>query len=154
MESCHLKGFFFFFLSLFVCLMIRISQTFLFVKDYVDNQQIRRHFVGDHGLDFSPAEQEATTAILPVASCCPSVVLECLKLKESRRSQITKFFKNTSCKVRCWERHQISTHTTIGKPRLFFNGGLHQYVCKHLCSSDQLRMAHIALDHSGDCNLV
>ena len=47
-----------------IFIMIRISQTFLSLKDYVHSHQIWSHFVGGHQLEFLPAGQETKTAIL------------------------------------------------------------------------------------------
>ena len=44
--------------------MIRISQTHIFLKEYVPIHKIGSHFVGGYRLDFSPTEQETKTSIL------------------------------------------------------------------------------------------
>ena len=38
--------------------MISISQTHVFLKDYIQMHQMGSHFVGGDRLDFSPTEQE------------------------------------------------------------------------------------------------
>ena len=38
--------------------MISISQTHVFLKDYIHMHQMGSHFVGGDRLDFSPTEQE------------------------------------------------------------------------------------------------
>ena len=44
--------------------MIRISQTPVFLKEYVHIDQMGSHFVVANRLDFSPTEQETNTSIL------------------------------------------------------------------------------------------
>ena len=44
--------------------MIRISQTHVFLKEYVHIRQMGKHFVGGYMLNFSPSEQETKTFIL------------------------------------------------------------------------------------------
>ena len=41
-----------------VFIMISISQTHVFLKDYIHMHQMGSHFVGGDRLDFSPSEQE------------------------------------------------------------------------------------------------
>ena len=46
------------------CLMIRISQAHVFLKDYVHMHQMGSHFVGGYQLNFSLTGQEIKTPIL------------------------------------------------------------------------------------------
>ena len=57
-KNCHFRVF----------IMIRISQTHVFLKDYVHIHQMGNHFVSVYRLNFSPTEQETKTSILPLFS--------------------------------------------------------------------------------------
>ena len=48
--------------------MFKISQTHVFLKDYVHIHQMGSHFVGGYQLDLSPTEQETKTPILQAFS--------------------------------------------------------------------------------------
>ena len=45
-------------------MMIRISQAYVFLKDYVQIHQMESHFVGGYRPDFSSTGQETKTSIL------------------------------------------------------------------------------------------
>ena len=48
--------------------MIKISQTHVFLKDYVHIHQMGSHFVGGYLLDFSPLSKNQKTSILQAFS--------------------------------------------------------------------------------------
>ena len=50
-KNCHFRVF----------IMIKISQTHVFLKDYVHIHQMGSHFVGGYRLNFSLTEQETKT---------------------------------------------------------------------------------------------
>ena len=51
-----------------VFIMIKISQTHVFLKDYDHIHQMGSHFVGGYRLNFSPTEQESKKSILQAFS--------------------------------------------------------------------------------------
>ena len=51
-----------------VFIMIKIGQTYVFLKDYVHIHQTGSYFMGGYRLGFSPIEQETKTSILQAFS--------------------------------------------------------------------------------------